>query len=115
MFCTLTERIHIPVYVDASDSCNDLTFAIGTASATRTWSIKITQFNCAYENLVGLLSRFYYIRSITNDFFLRIKAPSGCTQYYFDTTATGTVKTFNFDNGIHLANQRQKICIRKAN
>ena len=38
---------YVPVYVDASTACNDLTFALGTqangvgAIATRQWSIKV--------------------------------------------------------------------------
>ncbi len=47
---------------------------------------------------------------------MRIKNPSkfaaneGCLQWY--TGSSGTVQTFNFDGGIHLANQDQLICVR---
>ena len=79
------------VYVDASDACNDLTFTLGaTASTARQWNIKVTQYSCDYSNL----------------------APSGCTQYFFDVDGMGMLKTFNFDGGVHLADQNQKICIR---
>jgi hypothetical protein len=40
------------------------------------------------------------------------RAPSGCTQYFYDTTAAGTVSSFNFVNSQQLANQAQKICFR---
>ena len=39
-------------------------------------------------------------------------APEGCTQYFFGDS-TGAVQTFNFDGGLHLANQNQAICVRK--
>jgi hypothetical protein len=44
------------VYFDASDSCNSLDFQLGnnaigvSAAATRSWSIKVTQYACDYEN-----------------------------------------------------------------
>ncbi len=37
-------------------------------------------------------------------------APSGCLQYF--TALLGSVKSFNFDGMIHLANQRYSICVR---
>merc|ERR1719415_105426 len=63
------------------------------------WSITVRQYGCDYENL----------------------APKGCDQYYFDNDdnnaldTTGTVQSFNFNNGDgrHLANQDQTICIRR--
>lgn len=54
---------------------------------------QVTQYSCSYNNL----------------------APTGCTQYFFGNDGQGTVKTFNFDSGIHLANQNQNICIRYGN
>ena len=79
------------MYVDASDTCNELAFNLqeGTSTATRAWSIKITQYDCDYDNL----------------------APKGCTQYHFGTT-TGQVQTYNWDGGHHLAGQDQNICVR---
>jgi len=86
------------MYVDADDACNELSFSLGTSAATgttlvsnRQWNIKISQYECGYSNL----------------------APSGCTQWFFGDDATGTVMTFNFDNGVHLANQNQNICVRR--
>ena len=43
------------------------------------------------------------------------RAPDGCLQYITDTTSTGIIKTFNFDQGVHLANQFQQICFRYVN
>lgn len=82
----------IAVYVEASQSCNNLNFMLGdTTSSTRSWSIRITQLECGSNNL----------------------APSGCTQYFYGSD-TGTLKSFNFEGkNYHLANQRQTICIRR--
>ena len=84
-----------PVYVEASNACNDLLFhigdhGIGAEISTRQWSIKVTHLECTHPLL----------------------APNGCTQYYFGAN-TGSVKTFNYDAGIHLAEQNQNICFRR--
>lgn len=83
------------MYVDASTACNDLTFllgetASGTTLATRSWNIRVTQYECNS----GLL------------------APPGCTQYFYGSD-TGSVQSYNFAGDYHLANQRQNICIRR--
>jgi len=80
------------MYVDSADQCNDLGFNIGggASTITRAWTIKITQYDCNYDNL----------------------APDGCTQYFFGA-ATDLVKTYNFDGGQHLASQDQNICVRR--
>jgi len=85
------------VYFDASDNCHDLDFALGqnpvglASAANRQWNIKISQYSCNYENL----------------------APSGCNQWFFGAGATNYVKTYNYDGGRHLADQRQTICVRR--
>ena len=38
--------------------------------------------------------------------------PLGCTQYFFGNTI-GTVQSYNFDGGMHLADQAQNICVRQ--
>eukprot|EP00095_Tigriopus_kingsejongensis_P012198 maker-scaffold1149_size94623-snap-gene-0.18 protein:Tk12198 transcript:maker-scaffold1149_size94623-snap-gene-0.18-mRNA-1 annotation:"transcriptional regulator" len=81
------------MYVDASQTCNDLNFVlgsqgIGSSIANRVWRIKVTQYSCDYSNL----------------------APQGCTQYFFGPTEN-TVQTFNFLGSKHLADQSKKICI----
>jgi hypothetical protein len=99
------------MYVDANvEDCNDLTFTMmptaGPASAAantgidsrgistlskRDWDMTIYQYECGYTNA----------------------APPGCTQYLFGP-ATGKVSSYNFGTtSIHLANQNQKICIRR--
>jgi len=83
------------MYVDSSDQCNELsmllgTTAVGTTLATRSWTIRVTQLECGSDNL----------------------PPSGCTQYFFGSD-TGTVSTYNYDGGFHLANQNQVQCIRR--
>jgi len=84
------------MYVDASDACLTMNFHLGESGSTfqRTWNVRVTQFKCDYENL----------------------APSGCTQYYFNPEGDeGIVTTYNYNNGqgMHLAQQRQTICIRR--
>ena len=83
------------IYVDASESCNDLVFAFSTTArgvstlASRSFSIKITQYACDFVNL----------------------APLGCDQYFYGATA-GYIQSFNYQNKKHLALQSQDICIR---
>ena len=80
------------MYVDSSEGCNELAFTLGMggAAAMRQWNIKVTQYSCDYPNL----------------------APSGCTEYFFGGNGEGMIQTYNFEGGQHLANQRQKFCIR---
>ena len=42
-----------------------------------------------------------------------IKAPQGCTQYYYGST-TNSAKSYGYNSGnsYHLANQNQKVCVR---
>jgi len=97
--CGINSGYH--VYFDADDDCHSLDFQLGNNAqgistvATRSWSIKITQYSCDYENL----------------------APSGCTQYHFASEASNYVQTFNYQTGRgvgkHLANQDQTICVRR--
>lgn len=95
--CGINSGYH--VYVDADDDCNSLDFQLGNAAvgvtslATRSWSIKVSQYSCDYENL----------------------APSGCTQYHFGSDSSNYVQTFNYNSGSgkHLANQNQVICVRR--
>ena len=75
-------------YVPASDMCTEANFQFGDSAVDtripipRQWLIKITQYSCGFPNL----------------------APNGCLQYFYGAT-TGVVKSFNFDGGMHLANQ----------
>ena len=43
-----------------------------------------------------------------------IRAPQGCTQYYYGSD-TNSARSYNYNsgNGYHLANQNQKICVRR--
>jgi len=90
------------MYIDASDSCNMLTFQIGNApvAVTQQWSIRVTQYEMSFPN----------------------KAPKGCLQYHFagdgdnDGNEDATqIRSFNWNagNGRHLANQDYNICIRR--
>lgn len=88
------------MYIDASDSCNSLTFQIGSVTFTRQWNIKVTQYAMDFPN----------------------KAPKGCLQYHFvgDGNDDGdldptVIRSFNWNGGAgrHLANQDYNICIRR--
>jgi len=88
------------MYIDASDSCNKLTFQIGSVVFTRQWNIKVTQYAMDFSN----------------------KAPKGCLQYHFagDGNDDGdldptVIRSFNWNggNGRHLANQDYNICVRR--
>merc|ERR1719323_2180018 len=83
------------MYLAADANCNNLAFlfgdtGIGASRKTPSFSIRITQYSCNYENL----------------------APTGCTQYFYGDDE-GIVKSFNYDGGQHLANQNQKVCFRR--
>ena len=84
------------VYVDASDACNDLNFllgdtaATGTTLASRSWSVRVTQYECGSQLL----------------------APPGCTQYFYGDS-TGSFQSYNYQGNYHLANQNQNICMRR--
>ena len=60
--------VHLPVYVDASQSCNDLSMQLAS-DGSQMWTITVSQYECGYENL----------------------APPGCTQYYWGSN-TGVIK-----------------------
>ena len=79
------------MYVDASEMCNKLTFILGSGGSalSRNWNIKVTQYECGHGN----------------------SAPDGCTKYYYGSN-TGYAKTYNFDAGLHLADQHERMCIR---
>ena len=79
------------MYVEVNNcDCNVLSMNIGTAAGTRSWNIKITQYDCTFENL----------------------APDGCNKYFFGAAAH-LLQTYNFAGNLHLANQRDKFCIRR--
>jgi len=84
------------MYVDMGAECIDLTFQIdSTASLEPKWNIRVTQYEATYDNL----------------------APFGCTQYYWkqdsDSDGKGTIQSYNWSGGKHLADQNQVICIRR--
>ena len=79
--------------MDASEDCNSLTFVLGDNQPTaRSWTVRVTQYDAGYDNL----------------------APAGCTQYFWDKEdADGTLQSYNYKGGVHLADQKQVICIRR--
>ena len=89
-----TSVLHsISVYVDASEDCNSLTFVLGdNQPQARSWTVRVTQYDSGFDNL----------------------APAGCTQYFWDKEdADGTIQSYNYKGGVHLADQKQVICIRR--
>ena len=57
------------MYIDANKACNDLAFLLGTTAfetsiVTRSWSVRISQYDCNYSNL----------------------APDGCTEYFYGSS-----------------------------
>jgi len=75
--------------VEASDDCNEITFDWASSVEQPEWNIQIMQIAC---------SAWW-------------KPQDGCFQYY--TGTTGYVKSFNYDQGVHLANQQYTACIRQ--
>jgi len=80
------------MYVPASDQCNHINSIIGSATATRSLAIKVSQVECSSKS----------------------RAPSGCLQYF--TAASDTIQSFNYNSGdgVHLAEQDYTACIRSA-
>jgi len=85
------------IYFDTIETCHSLNFNFGTTAygttipSTRQFSIKVTQISCNDQN----------------------KAPNGCLQWHYGSSGIGYIKTFNYGEGIHLALQKQVMCIRR--
>ena len=78
------------MYLDLESDCIDFSAFVGSSSINESqWIIRINQWPQGFDNL----------------------APQGCLQWFFGNV-TGTVRSFNFDGGRHLANQNQNICVR---
>jgi len=73
--------------LEAREACNTLTFT-WSLSSPRSWNIQIMQFACSEP----------------------WKPPMGCTQYF--TGSSGTIASYNYQGGVHLANQHYTNCIR---
>merc|ERR1711962_688197 len=73
--------------VDAEDDCNEMSFT-WTSTNTQTWNIQIMQISCDAE----------------------WRPPQGCLQYF--TGTTGTINSYNWDGGRHLASQQYSNCVR---
>jgi len=97
IICGINTGQHM--YVPASDACNTINIDVdtGTATTTRKWQIKVTQYECGNQMAPEL----------------------DCLQYF--TASSGTVATFNWDTSatkvgtthIHLSNQYYDICFRR--
>merc|ERR1711953_419741 len=92
--CGRNSNMHMYVQM-AQEECSELNFnlgqtATGASLATRSWSIRVTQYDCGFENA----------------------APTGCSQYFWGED-NGYVQTYNFDGSYHLADQKMKACFRR--
>jgi len=88
------------MFVPVSDQCNDISFNIdtGSTSTTRTWQLKMTQYECNSP----------------------MAPEQDCLQWH--TASTGTFYSFNWktteaatNNQDHLSDQYYDICIRRSN
>merc|ERR1712241_118719 len=86
--------------VEASSDCSQATFYIGAlTTASRKWTIRVTQYACGDYDMSGW---------------------PGCLQYY--TSTASTIQNFGFPSSAttttsaatHLSNQKYDICIRRA-
>jgi len=84
--CGNNQAMHM--IVDASDSCNLLNFNWVNNASPNNWNIHIMQIPCT----------------------AKWKPPEGCLQYF--TGSTGTIQSYNWAGGVHLANQDYNNCIR---
>jgi len=75
--------------LEAEDTCNTLSFTWTSSSTLRSWDIRVSQIPCDVD----------------------WKPPQGCTQYF--TGTTGHVYSYNYQGGVHLANQEYTNCIRQ--
>lgn len=77
--------------IEARDDCNELSFSWTNSITTLpVWDIHIMQISCTAQ----------------------WKPQDGCRQYY--TGLTGYIKSYNYEGGVHLANQQYNNCIRAA-
>jgi len=73
--------------LEARDDCNTLSFT-WTSASPRTWNIQIMQISCTAA----------------------WRPTAGCLQWF--TGSTGTIASYNYAGGVHLANQEYTNCIR---
>lgn len=77
------------MYLEAEDSCNTLEFTwLASSTDTRDWNIQVAQIECG----------------------AKWAPPPGCTQYF--TGTTGTIFSYNYQGGSHLADHDYQNCIR---
>ena len=79
-------------------------FGSGTTTTTSAFTIKGEVQN-SWRNLIKLFISVTQVRCNS-----KLKAPDNCLQYF--TESTGTLTSFNFAGGTHLANQDYCMCVR---
>ena len=73
---------------DAATDCNILRFSWSSAVSSISWTIHTMQISCSAS----------------------WRPPAGCLQYF--TGTSGTISSYNYEGGLHLANQLYSICVR---
>ena len=89
-----------------ASACTELAVHRPTpAGASSEWTVRATQIRCRRQpsDVAGGGGKVSHGGGSI--------APPGCLQWFFGA-AQGEVKTFNFEGGAHLADQRQSICVR---
>ncbi len=81
----------MPVYLETGTAgpAGSITFSFGSASATRSFRVKVVYVEC----------------------YSRTRAPADCVQYF--TGASGSFQSYNFQGGTMLENQNYAVCIRQ--
>jgi len=75
--------------VEAEDDCNEIRVTYTESSVQRALEVQVSQIACTDPN----------------------KPPEGCTQWY--TGVSGTIRSYNYPGGYHLASQEYIICLRR--
>jgi hypothetical protein len=99
---------------------NDNSSVINKLEASLTDDARVVIFNChmfivQVTGFVLLAKNFFSMPQVTQiSCFDKNRAPSGCTQYFYGTSATGMIMSFNYANSVQLASQKQRFCFRSV-
>lgn len=109
VICGVNTGQHMILDSDGSgDTCHHVNINVGSAAVTRSWDIRVTQYDC---------------KDMTN--LENTAGPKGCLQYHLgSSTGEGRIDNFNYvgaswpttigTTGVqHLINQEYNICIRR--
>jgi hypothetical protein len=97
-FCGDNAGQHVYLPIDSVPASLDLEVTIASDENDYDYkhSLRITQIDC----------------NTNNDYMKEIRAPDGCTQYFYDTS--GEITSFNYDGvNMYQKNQDYAICVKK--